>query len=235
MDRRDSAVTCDEAELLINLALDDELDARGEVLLSAHLANCPDCRQREMNLGTVNSLVAELGCRRAAGMETAGIAIRDEVVAGAAVEHWPSANASESTASRNAKFRSDRKIGWHMNAARFVPLAVAAIIAMILVVPYFYEPRTADSAEFAADIAEPLVSISQLNDLRQRDQMAACDTMRLELRTLKLEMSVLDDDRRIESVSNRIDQLLARISEIELENTTVLNPVEKRDENGTVN
>jgi hypothetical protein len=234
MELRDSDVNCVEAEFLINLALDNELDEHGEALLSAHLANCHDCRQREMNFETVNSLVAELGCR-AAGTDTAGIALRDEVRAAAAVDDWPAAIASESTSSQNAKIRSDRRIGWRMNAAGIVPLAVAAIIAMILVVPYFYEPRTANSAEIAAEIAEPLVSISQLNDLRQRDQLAACDTMRLELRTLKLEMSVFDDDRRIESVSNRIDQLLARISEIELENNTVLNPVENGDENGSVN
>jgi len=222
MDLHDSILSCEDIEYLISFALDGELDADVQVLLTEHLATCSACRQRQVNFDKINSLVADLGRWRAEDSRRGRYSGDDVVLAKPA--DLARTNSQRPIAGIRSPTKGRQRIDWQKISVRIVPFAVAAAVVISVAVPYFSKPRQANSAEFAAQIAEPMVSISRLNDQRLRDQIAVCETLRLELRALKLEMTTIDDHRLTESVSIRIDRLFERISEIQ--NVTVLNQPE---------
>ncbi len=222
---------CEEFELLVSCASDDELGFDEQMQLAMHLEVCESCRQRRESFARLNEMVSKLGCGIYSGSgKTSGFSIVDEArflagsptkTPGRVVGHPINTRSELGNSPKDS--RPTAPLHWTRVAIRVIPAAVAATVLVGLFAFNGAGKAEATATQVrAAEIAVPLVSYSQMNFQRMRDQQALAETLDLELRALKLEIASIKDQEKSKALTAAIDALLEKIKSIETNNSKIL-------------
>jgi hypothetical protein len=231
MNLLDAPYPCEEFELLVSCASDDELGFDEQMQLALHLEVCESCRQRRESFARLNELMSKLGhgmcCRN---LKTSGVLIANVTPAIAeSLAKSPNQVVKHSITTRSelGDFPKNSRPQGPLHATEIVMRIVSVAVAATVIIGLFafYGTGNAEATAtqvHAADIAVPLVSYSQMNFQRMRDQRALAETLDLELRALKLEIASIKDQEKSKSLTAAIDALLEKIKSIETNNSKIL-------------
>ena len=174
--------------MLISCGIDGELSSDESGELSSHLDECSACRLRSAAFGRVNGLVICLGH----AAEGPAMKVADSVVANVEIA---SKQTQTSLWTRSVPY------------AALVALAAALVVWLGVVMPGTKQAS-------ASEIVVPIVSLAHINSARQEDQAIFKESLELEMRTLRLEIKLLDDKGASKNdLEKQYEQLMRRIKE----------------------
>lgn len=194
----DKHCQCDEFEPLISAMIDGELDADERNELNSHLQNCGHCKRRVVAFEEVDLAIGRLS--------------RANVADGRADESIPFSLAKPPFEMRptKAKPSKNRRVIW-----RLIPLAAAATLLIGLGVAVWPNPQPVRAEAIStAQFVEPMKDLHFLNRMKQRDQEVMLQTLGLDLRSMKLELQLLEPADQI-SLSSRIDAMLEKLNQFD--------------------
>ena len=193
MNKQTDTESCESYELLISCAMDDESTAEESRRLEEHLAACASCRAQQKKFENVNQAVFSLG-QSESEILPAGVNV---IPPGK-----PAQELTKPAPAQSLFARRQRMAGW-------AALVTAAMIALVLLRP---DPELRQK-ENPIDILGPVVSLTEINSQRMLDQELLIESLELDLRTLKLQLAVLNDSGEDE-VLGKIDALMQKIDQV---------------------
>ncbi|MFK7767442.1 MAG: zf-HC2 domain-containing protein [Mariniblastus sp.] len=199
--------SCEEFEVLISAMIDGELLPTKLESLQAHLDICTNCREQATTFKTIDSLVA-------IGVESIGMG---SIGMGSIGMQSPSDNETPTLA--NVKVtRPNLKVSARPNRwlsiRRLVPLAAAATLLICLAFTAIQNPKPVTAEQVSPEqFVQPVRDLHFINLQQQRDQELMLRTLKMDLRSLKLEINQLEpgSDERIKLVQ-QIDSMLEKVS-----------------------
>lgn len=193
--------TCEDYEPLISAMIDGELDAIERNELNSHLQNCAHCKQRVVDFEEVDRTVDQLS----------------HVAVGIPRKTSPYSLARPPYEMRPSKLkpRFRRRTIW-----RLIPLAAAATLLIGLGVAVWPNPRPVSAELISAEqFVEPLKELHLLNQLKHREQEVMLQTLGLDLRSMKLELNLLEPADQL-SLNTRIDAMLEKLNRFDAKHDT---------------
>jgi anti-sigma factor RsiW len=119
---------CTELEFLLQADFDGELDASGAASVAAHLAHCPDCRARQVELSRLSSRL-----RTELPYYAAPAHLRRAVEASIAAERGEAPAPAEPAAPRRTAALSSWAQRFDRWIRRGLPVGIGAVVAAVLV------------------------------------------------------------------------------------------------------
>ncbi len=181
--------SCENFELLLSCCLDGETSPKEQEQLATHLAICDPCRDRSQRFEAVNSAVYQLG----------------EPAADRFVTTRPVSGSNQALPVYKSTFSNNLRRLAYLGLA-----ASAMIVFLVLNLNDYFTPRVN-----ANELLAPMVALAEINTERIRDQEFLRETLKLDLRTLKLELAAVDRDNSNELILERIRMLMDRLGRFE--------------------
>ena len=155
---------------LISALIDDELDALEQSELQTHLKGCAECRSELRELQTADAMLRER-------------VERVESEQKATLSAFPSTKTdTEHRPNRRSLF----------SVWRLLPMAVAASLLGLLLITLIDGPQPATAHELTTEqVVKPMKELHWLNAQQQRDQELMLQTLGMDLRSLRIEISQL--------------------------------------------
>ncbi len=194
---------CESYEPLISALIDGELEPAEQNELKSHLQNCPACKQRVIFFERVDAAVESLSHRSVAdSLDNPNQRLP---------AHFPFAMHPP----KKDVPRPRRRLIW-----RLIPLAAAATLLICLGIAAWPFPRPANADQISASqIVKPFKELRLLNLQQQRDQDLMLRTLGMDLRSMKLEINLLEPGsvERI-SLATQIDAMIEKVKLYEAKN-----------------
>ena len=193
---------CQIYEPLVSVLLDGELTEKENQQLQQHLCGCHGCRRLLDEFSQVDEAVELLsaGPNRAATFDDF------------------SSNRADSHIDRPAKKRLAFSV-W-----RLIPLAVAATVLVCLGITMLPTPNSVTAKQVSPEeVVRPIKELHLINLQQQRDQELMLRTLKMDLRSLRLEIAQLESGSEEQTVmKNQIDAMIEKINQFELRTQTEL-------------
>ena len=91
---------------------------------------------------------------------------------------------------------------------RMLPAGIAASVVLgLFALNWPVKKAAATTPVTAEQIVDPLISVSDLNLQRMKDQQAMIETLQLELRALRLEIVKMNEPEKLKQLSDKLDML----------------------------
>lgn len=188
---------CETYEPLISALIDGELEPSEQNELKSHLQNCAMCKQRMIVFERVDAAVEILSHDSAASTP------HDPNL------HLPASIPFAMHPPSKAPLRANRLMIW-----RLIPLAAAATLLICLGIAAWPNPKSVNAELISsAQIVEPMKELYLLNLQQQREQELMVRTLGMDLRSMKLEINLLDpeSDRRA-NLAAQIDAMIEKVN-----------------------
>ena len=197
----DNHSNCESYEPLISAMIDGELETVERNDLNSHLQNCATCKQRVIAFEQVDAAIATLS-------HDSGFAETPACATPYATAKPP----FDMRPPKSAAPRKKQRLIW-----RLVPIAAAATLLIGLAIATWSNPQPASAEPISSSqFVEPMKELHLLNRGKQRFQGVMLQTLDLDLRTLKLELNLLETDPAArESFAEQIDAMIEKVKLLE--------------------
>jgi hypothetical protein len=203
----DNHSNCEHYEPLISAMIDGELESDERNELNSHLQNCARCKQRVVAFEQVDAAVGSLALN-SAGNNGSPNSPTPYSFATAPFAMLPP---------KSAPRRNNKRVIW-----RLIPLAIAATLLICLGIVAWPNPQPANAGQISpAQIVEPMKELHLLNQIKQRDQNVMLQTLVMDLRSMKLEIDLLEpgSTERV-GLTAQIDAMIEKVKLFETKNET---------------
>lgn len=189
---------CETYEPLISAMIDGELESSERNELNSHLQNCAMCKQRVITFEQVDAAVAMLSSDGKNAGSSGNPTLNSQTTIPFPM-HPP----------KMAPPRSSKLNPW-----RLIPLAAAATLLICLGIAAWPNPRPANAELISpSQIVEPMKELHFLNLQKQRDQDLMLRTLGMDLRSMKLEINLLEPGsaERV-GLAAKIDAMIEKVN-----------------------